>query len=106
MVSDITNLHSWPSTNNILCKDCRTIPDRLCRQEYGKIGTNQPLADECIECGECEKKCPQQLKIREQLKENDCRPGIRPDHMGYKNGCLDLVRDIRFFLEIDLIIAS
>ena len=26
-------------------------------------------ADECIECGECEEKCPQKLQIREQLHE-------------------------------------
>jgi predicted aldo/keto reductase-like oxidoreductase len=25
-------------------------------------------ADECIECGECEEKCPQNIQIREQLK--------------------------------------
>jgi predicted aldo/keto reductase-like oxidoreductase len=29
-------------------------------------GGNQ--ADECIECGECEEKCPQNIQIREQLK--------------------------------------
>jgi uncharacterized protein len=43
------------------------------RQEYTKIGTNPWMkgkrADECIECGECEEKCPQHLNIREQLKE-------------------------------------
>ncbi|MGD0004422.1 MAG: 4Fe-4S dicluster domain-containing protein [Anaerolineaceae bacterium] len=27
------------------------------------------LADECIECGECEEKCPQKLQICEQLQE-------------------------------------
>jgi uncharacterized protein len=43
------------------------------RQEYKKIGTNPWMkgkrADECIECGECEEKCPQRLNIRQQLKE-------------------------------------
>ena len=27
-------------------------------------------ADECVECGICEEKCPQKIKIREQLKES------------------------------------
>jgi len=43
------------------------------RREYQKIGTNPWMkgkrADECIECGECEDKCPQKLHICEQLKE-------------------------------------
>lgn len=43
------------------------------RQEYQKIGTNPWMkgkrADACIECGECEEKCPQKLQIREQLQE-------------------------------------
>jgi uncharacterized protein len=41
--------------------------------EYAKIGTNEWMkgkkAEECIECGLCEEKCPQKIKIREQLKE-------------------------------------
>ena len=28
-----------------------------------------PKADECIECGNCEKECPYDLPIREMLKE-------------------------------------
>ena len=43
------------------------------REEYEKIGTNEWMkgkkAEACIECGLCEDKCPQKLKIREQLKE-------------------------------------
>ncbi len=43
------------------------------RQEYSRIGTNDWLkgkkAEECIECGICEEKCPQRLQIRKQLKE-------------------------------------
>lgn len=41
---------------------------------YAEIGTNQWVpgkrADACSECGLCEKKCPQKIRIREQLKES------------------------------------
>jgi hypothetical protein len=42
------------------------------RERYGWLG-NTPWdpgkpADACIECGECEPKCPQKIPIREQLK--------------------------------------
>ena len=44
------------------------------RAEYAKIGTLPWLsgkrAAECIECGECEEKCPQQIPIRTQLQES------------------------------------
>jgi len=43
------------------------------REQYKKIGTVDWMkgkkAEECVECGLCEEKCPQKLKIREQLKE-------------------------------------
>jgi uncharacterized protein len=43
------------------------------REEYKKIGSNEWMkgkkAEECIECGICEEKCPQKIQIREQLKE-------------------------------------
>ena len=39
--------------------------------QYSLIGRydNDSKADECIECGECEEKCPQNIKIIEKLKE-------------------------------------
>ncbi|MDR2514795.1 MAG: aldo/keto reductase [Christensenellaceae bacterium] len=44
------------------------------RREYSNIGKNPRfgLADAsgCVDCGMCEKKCPQHLKIREQLKQS------------------------------------
>ena len=43
------------------------------REQYARWGRQAPeggkLADACIECGECEAKCPQHIPIRDQLKE-------------------------------------
>lgn len=43
------------------------------REQYGMIGKVDWMkgerADACVECGECEGKCPQKLEIRKQLKE-------------------------------------
>lgn len=43
------------------------------RDEYQKIGNVEWMkgkkAEECIECGLCEEKCPQKIQIRKQLKE-------------------------------------
>jgi uncharacterized protein len=43
------------------------------KEQYRMIGTVDWMkgkrADACVECGLCEEKCPQKLKIREQLKE-------------------------------------
>ena len=43
------------------------------KKEYGNIGEHGDegkKSDACIECGVCETKCPQKIKIREQLKES------------------------------------
>lgn len=37
-------------------------------EEYKKDASNGAMPDACVDCGECEAKCPQHLKIREELK--------------------------------------
>ena len=47
------------------------------KDNYARIGAGWikgNKADACNECGACEKKCPQNIKIREQLKE--CREAL------------------------------
>jgi hypothetical protein len=44
----------------------------IARQDYARFPDSPWIggkrADECIECGDCEVKCPQHIPIREQLK--------------------------------------
>ena len=39
------------------------------RERYAGIVKSGKGADQCVECGECEEKCPQKIQIMEQLKE-------------------------------------
>ena len=47
----------------------------LAKQQYAGMLRQGSGADLCIECGECEPKCPQHLHIREQLKESHAALG-------------------------------
>lgn len=65
------------------CKNGIQIPDNFrlmnyfrvyglrdyARQQYARLAKDSSAAGDCLECGECEPKCPQNLKIVEQLRE-------------------------------------
>ena len=39
------------------------------KERYGRLVAREASAGECLECGECEPKCPQRIPIMDQLKE-------------------------------------
>jgi len=39
------------------------------RERFAGLRESGKGADQCVECGECEEKCPQKIKIVEQLQE-------------------------------------
>lgn len=41
----------------------------LARADYAGLMGQKHAADQCIQCGECEPKCPQHLEIRKQMEE-------------------------------------
>jgi predicted aldo/keto reductase-like oxidoreductase len=45
--------------------------EELARKRYKQLGKNKSRrwAEACVECGECEPKCPQNIPIRERLRE-------------------------------------
>ena len=57
--------------------------EKYARQQYQRLGKKkkpdgtivEAWAAACIECGKCEPKCPQKIKIREQLKETKAALG-------------------------------
>jgi predicted aldo/keto reductase-like oxidoreductase len=54
--------------------------EKIARERYKKLGKNKARtwAAACVECGECEPKCPQNIPIREQLRETAVTLGEKP----------------------------
>ena len=40
---------------------------------YGRMFSPEQQASNCSECGECEEKCPQKIKVMDELKNAHCR---------------------------------
>ena len=45
------------------------------KKEYEKVTASKGSAADCIECGQCEEACPQQIRVTERLK--DCAAAFR-----------------------------
>lgn len=42
---------------------------KIAKEGYAGLQRKDKAADQCVQCGECEPKCPQKLEIRKQLEE-------------------------------------
>jgi predicted aldo/keto reductase-like oxidoreductase len=72
--------YCMPCPSNVSTPECFEMYNQGCmfdapdvaRINYGFLGGmfggNPGFASQCLECGECEEKCPQGIPIREQLK--------------------------------------
>jgi len=72
--------YCMPCPSNVSIPECFEMYNQGCmfdapdvaRINYGFLGGmfggNPGFASQCLECGECEEKCPQGISIREQLK--------------------------------------
>ncbi|MBM3713699.1 MAG: aldo/keto reductase, partial [Actinobacteria bacterium] len=62
--------YCMPCTNNVAIPEIFKLINYYTLTGLRNIYDNQSeLSYECTECGECEKKCPQQIKIIDKLKE-------------------------------------
>jgi len=68
--------YCMPCPSNVSIPSCFAIYNRagmfgqveLSKMLYSRFVPAEANADNCIECGECEEKCPQQIQIMEELK--------------------------------------